>query len=201
MQLKTWRYLITQCDSYKLCLQPRRDEIHCALMKSDVAWNFLCFSSGWQAEAESLKWGECCVRVAVKLLTSLRSSPDGAEESAGGGGEGRASSPAAQDELTGSSHWNKTSEHQQRPHTNRLKIATPVNTSYACPQIDLTVSAHSAQVHNEHSLLWARLSCALQPGQYAGRQELLAIHIALWWEWLRGRYDEGPSGQRDWGAA
>ena len=68
--------------------------------------------------------------------------------------------------LTGSSHWSKTSEHQQRPHTNRLKIATPVNTSYACPQIDLTVSAHSAQVHNEHSLLWATLSCALQPGQY-----------------------------------
>ena len=33
----------------------------------------------------------------------------------------------------------KTSEHQQRPHTNILKIATPVNTSYACPQIDLTI--------------------------------------------------------------
>ena len=34
--------------------------------------------------------------VAVKLTSC---SPDGAEESAGGGGEGRASSPAAQDCL------------------------------------------------------------------------------------------------------
>ena len=88
------------------CVSPQGDEAELSQKIASLKWH----RRELQVSVVEL---EC---VAVKLTSC---SPDGAEESAGGGGEGRASSPAAQDCLQDPArHWNKTSEHQQRPHTN-----------------------------------------------------------------------------------
>ena len=95
------------------CVSPQGDEAELSQKIASLKWH----RRELQVSVVEL---EC---VAVKLFDELACSPDGAEESAGGGGEGRASSPAAQDCLQDPAIGSKTSEHQQRPLTNRLKIA------------------------------------------------------------------------------
>ena len=73
-----------------------------------VSESFCVSPQGDEAELSqkiaSLKWHRRELQVSVVELVCVAArliscSPDGAQESAGGGGEGRASSPAAQDCL------------------------------------------------------------------------------------------------------